>query len=100
MRKAPTCQGAAHDAGARHGTNPRPDTCTVCRAPHGPLHPAGPCEDVAIEIRKSVLKQGAVQHLFGRVAARLRRGRNDAHLLAALHPTPAVCGRPREAALG
>ncbi|GFR45865.1 hypothetical protein Agub_g7316 [Astrephomene gubernaculifera] len=61
---------------------------------------AGPCEDVHVEIRKSVLKQGSVQHLFGRVAARLRRGRNDAHLLAALHPTPAVCGRPREAALG
>ncbi|KXZ52491.1 hypothetical protein GPECTOR_9g535 [Gonium pectorale] len=61
---------------------------------------AGPCEDVNVEIRKSVLKQGSVQHLFGRVAARLRRGRNDAHLLAALHPTPAVCGRPREAALG
>ncbi|GIL50277.1 hypothetical protein Vafri_6487 [Volvox africanus] len=61
---------------------------------------AGPCEDVHVEIRKSVLKQGSVQHLFGRVAAALRRGRNDAHLLAALHPTPAVCGRPREAALG
>ncbi|GIL93104.1 hypothetical protein Vretifemale_20563 [Volvox reticuliferus] len=60
----------------------------------------GPCEDVHVEIRKSVLKQGSVQHLFGRVAAALRRGRNDAHLLAALHPTPAVCGRPREAALG
>ncbi|GLC45490.1 hypothetical protein PLESTM_001741500 [Pleodorina starrii] len=60
----------------------------------------GPCEDVVVEIRKSVLKQGSVQHLFGRVAAALRRGRNDAHLLAALHPTPAVCGRPREAALG
>lgn len=53
-----------------------------------------------VEIRKSVLKQGSVQHLFGRVAAVLKRGRNDAHVLAALHPTPAVCGRPREAALG
>ncbi|EFJ44388.1 hypothetical protein VOLCADRAFT_64823, partial [Volvox carteri f. nagariensis] len=61
---------------------------------------AGPCEDVRVEVRKSVLKQGSVQHLFGRVAAELRRGRNDAHLLAALHPTPAVCGRPRQAALG
>jgi len=37
-----------------------------------------------------------MQHLYGRLAAELRPGINDAHLLAALHPTPAVCGRPRE----
>lgn len=30
----------------------------------------------------------------------LKPGASDAHLLAALHPTPAVCGRPREDALG
>lgn len=30
----------------------------------------------------------------------LKPGSSDAHLLAALHPTPAVCGRPREDALG
>jgi len=29
----------------------------------------------------------------------LKPGSSDAHLLAALHPTPAVCGRPREDAL-
>lgn len=40
--------------------------------------------------------QGPMQHLYGRLAAELRPGINDAHLLAALHPTPAVCGRPRE----
>lgn len=30
----------------------------------------------------------------------LKPGASDVHLLAALHPTPAVCGRPREDALG
>lgn len=54
---------------------------------------------MVVEVQKSVLKQGAVQHLYGKLAARLRPGSGDAHLLAALHPTPAVCGRPREEAL-
>ena len=52
-----------------------------------------------VEVGKSVLKQGAVQHLYGKLGATLRGGATDAHLLAALHPTPAVCGRPREEAL-
>lgn len=41
--------------------------------------------------------------LPGRLPAlplQLKPGASDAHLLAALHPTPAVCGRPREDALG
>ncbi len=53
-------------------------------------------ERVDVEVPKSVLKQGALQHLYGRLAARLRPGVNDAHILQALHPTPAVCGRPRD----
>lgn len=51
------------------------------------------------EVQKSVLKQAAVQHLYGRLAGVLRRGVGDAAVLEALHPTPAVCGRPREAAM-
>ncbi len=42
--------------------------------------------------------QGSMQHLYGRLAAQLLPDINDAHLLKALHPTPAVCGRPREGA--
>ena len=117
-------------------------------------------DSVVVEVPKSVLKQGAVQHLYGRLAARLKQDSNDAHLLQvrwrrggtggggerdrpagqfkeekhqcvcwvgmiaglkscltflhcagnpdqpppaslqALHPTPAVCGRPRDQALG
>lgn len=57
------------------------------------------CERVSVEVAKSVLKQAAVQHLYGRLSGRTRPGVGDAALLAALHPTPAVCGRPREQAL-
>jgi anthranilate/para-aminobenzoate synthase component I len=59
---------------------------------------------VDIEVSKSVLKLATVQHLYGRIAATLpptpgvgARGA-DISLLAALHPTPAVCGRPQGAA--
>ena len=53
------------------------------------------CDDVTIEVAKSVLKQGGVQHLYGLIAGTLSDEHvSDAALLAALHPTPAVCGRP------
>lgn len=54
---------------------------------------------VPAEVQKSVLKQASVQHLYGRLAGVLRRGVGDAAVLEALHPTPAVCGRPRETAM-
>lgn len=57
------------------------------------------CNDVTVEVPKTILKQAAVQHLYGRLAARLKPGVHDGQLLQALHPTPAVCGRPREDAL-
>jgi isochorismate synthase EntC len=64
--------------------------------PPAAAHPFLCC---ATEVQKSVLKQAAVQHLYGRLAGVLRRGVGDAAVLEALHPTPAVCGRPREAAM-
>jgi isochorismate synthase/2-succinyl-5-enolpyruvyl-6-hydroxy-3-cyclohexene-1-carboxylate synthase/2-succinyl-6-hydroxy-2,4-cyclohexadiene-1-carboxylate synthase/O-succinylbenzoate synthase len=57
------------------------------------------CDDVRVEIQKSVLKQGSVQHLYGKLAGTLKEDIGDAALLAALHPTPAVCGQPRGDAL-
>ena len=63
----------------------------------------GVCEDVKIEVEKEVLKHASVQHLYGRLAGRLGELPTDvdpdAALLEALHPTPAVAGHPREAAL-
>jgi len=65
-----------------------------------------PGAEVEVEVSKSVLKLASVQHLYGRMAATLpvtpgvgARGADGA-LLAALHPTPAVCGRPQGAARG
>ncbi|MEW5311204.1 MAG: hypothetical protein WDW38_002939 [Sanguina aurantia] len=57
------------------------------------------CSDVVVEVPKSVLKQGSVQHLYGRLAGELKPGCRDTQLLQVLHPTPAVCGRPQDKAL-
>ena len=56
------------------------------------------CSAVEPESEKTILKQGSVQHLYSKISGTLRHGRSDADLLAALHPTPAVCGQPREPA--
>lgn len=54
------------------------------------------CDGVAVERSKSLLRHEAVQHLYGRLSGLLRPGKTDVDLLRALHPTPAVCGQPRE----
>ena len=41
----------------------------------------GVCTDVTVEREKSILKQGAIQHLYGRLSGKLREGVNDASLL-------------------
>jgi len=46
----------------------------------------------------SVLQAGPVAHLHTRIQGKLGKG-TLAQLAQALHPTPAVCGTPREAAL-
>lgn len=57
------------------------------------------CSNVRVEVEKSVLKQGSVQHLYGRIAGTLESGVDDLDLLKDLHPTPAVCGQPDKDAL-
>lgn len=47
----------------------------------------------------SVYKTDFVQHLYSRCKGQLKEGVSDAHLLEALHPTPALCGFPKERAL-
>lgn len=54
---------------------------------------SGVCSQVQVDVAKSVLKQGAVQHLYGKLSGQLEPGMTDADVLQALHPTPAVCGR-------
>ena len=54
---------------------------------------------VRVEIEKGILRNVAVQHLYSRLSAALAPGKTEADLFRALHPTPAVCGYPRQAAL-
>ena len=56
------------------------------------------CSSVSLDISKSLLKLRSVQNIYGRLSGDIQPGRNDADLLAALHPTPAVCGSPQEPA--
>ena len=48
------------------------------------------CSQVHIDTEKSVLKQAAVQHLYGRLSGTLKPGANDAQLLVS---TPS-CSMP------
>lgn len=57
------------------------------------------CDKVELEVDKSVLKQGSVQHLYGRIAGSLRVEVTDLDLVRELHPTPAVCGQPDQDAM-
>ena len=55
--------------------------------------------DVRAEQEPHVLALSAIQHLETRVRARVPEGTGVLDLVEQLHPTPAVCGHPREQAL-
>jgi menaquinone-specific isochorismate synthase len=55
-------------------------------------------EDVRADEEPHVLTLARIQHLESEIRARVH-GRTVLELLEALHPTPAVCGYPRDAAL-
>jgi isochorismate synthase len=60
----------------------------------------GPCcEDLAAEPGPEIQRIGRLAHLRTRVAGRARAGAHVLDLVARLHPTPAVAGTPRDAAL-
>ena len=59
----------------------------------------GGARGVNAELEKGVLRHVSVQHLYARLGAKLAPGKDEADVLRALHPTPAVCGHPRRAAL-
>jgi len=60
----------------------------------GPL-----CKDVEAARDPTLLSLATLHHLRTPIRGRLKEGVRDAALLTALHPTPAVCGSPTEAAL-
>jgi len=57
------------------------------------------CRHLVIEESPSLLQLRNIQHLRTRVEGLLKEDQNDASLLEALHPTPAVGGSPRDRAL-
>jgi isochorismate synthase len=57
------------------------------------------CDDVVARDEPSLLSLPQVHHLHTDVRARLREGHTLLDLVAQLHPTPAVGGTPRDAAL-
>ncbi len=60
----------------------------------GPL-----AEDIEAQAEPHVLTLARLQHLETEIRARLPEGVSALTVLEALHPTPAVCGLPRDAAL-
>jgi isochorismate synthase len=57
------------------------------------------CDDVEIPTEPSLLQTGRVVHLQTELRARARAGTRLLDLVERLHPTPAVAGTPRAAAL-
>ena len=56
------------------------------------------CREVDFDPEPHVLRLANLQHLETRIRARVPRGTGVLDLLGSLHPTPAVCGVPRQAA--
>ncbi len=54
---------------------------------------------VRVDVEPHVLTLAQIQHLETKIAADVPEGLGVLDLLASLHPTPAVCGSPRDAAL-
>jgi isochorismate synthase len=55
-------------------------------------------EDMRVERDPRVLSLARIQHLETAITGRAREGEDILSLVQALHPTPAVCGSPREEA--
>jgi isochorismate synthase EntC len=57
------------------------------------------CDDITADDEPSILSVSQVHHLHTAVRGKLRAGHSLLELVARLHPTPAVGGQPRDAAL-
>ncbi|KAK7390483.1 hypothetical protein VNO78_25789 [Psophocarpus tetragonolobus] len=56
------------------------------------------CEKVVIKPEKMIRKLSRIQHLFAQLSGTLRSEEDEFEILSSLHPSPAVCGFPREEA--
>lgn len=57
------------------------------------------CTSTSYDLAPSLVKLGKVQHLYSYIEGILKEHDFDAELIEAFHPTPAVGGAPRQAAL-
>jgi menaquinone-specific isochorismate synthase len=57
------------------------------------------CDTVCAEASSGILRLSRVSHLYSRLSGALRAGLSVKDVMDCLHPTPAVCGTPREDAL-
>ena len=96
-------RGATRDDDVRQGerlrasAKDRAEHAVVARALREGL--AELCDEVVEPVEPVLLTVSNVHHLYTPLRARLREGRSLLDLVARLHPTPAVGGAPREAAL-
>lgn len=60
---------------------------------------AAACDDLDVAPEPELLRLENVQHLITRIRGRCREGRGVLDLAARLHPSPAVAGQPRAAAV-
>ncbi|KAI4297825.1 hypothetical protein L6164_037690 [Bauhinia variegata] len=56
------------------------------------------CEKVVVKPEKTIRKLPRIQHLFSQLAGRLKSEDDEFEILSSLHPSPAVCGFPKEEA--
>ncbi len=56
------------------------------------------CDNVEVDKELSLKCAGSISHLYKKATAHLQESRSTPEVLSALHPTPAVCGTPRDRA--
>ena len=57
------------------------------------------CSDVSCDCDVTLKNAGAISHLYSRVQGELAALRSVPEVLDMLHPTPAVCGKPKDGSL-
>ena len=62
-------------------------------------HLAPLCQKIQWQEHDQVIRTSTVQHLYNQADVSLKPGISDDHLISLLHPTPAIAGSPKLAAL-
>ena len=86
-----------HGAALRRSAKERAEHAVVVRAIADALGPL--CGGLEMPAQPELAQAGGVQHLRTRIGGRLREATHALELVARLHPTPALGGAPRDAAL-